>query len=80
MMAEPPGLCVGDAVRFRDGTPFGVVERTAPLAFQVSTGELICWVRNEAIARRSGAAIELCCSMDELHGYAGRTVRRPVFA
>ncbi len=65
----------GESVRFVDGSPVGTVSRVAELSFQVTAGELVFWVRHEAILRRHDGAIVLCCDVDGLPAWAGAPAR-----
>ncbi|MCC7363857.1 MAG: hypothetical protein IT303_05765 [Dehalococcoidia bacterium] len=63
---------VGDDVLLFRGVRLGAVRMIAQGAFQVATGDLLVWIRNEAILARTHHGVRLLCDRDNLHLYAGR--------
>jgi ABC-type cobalamin transport system ATPase subunit len=70
-MTQP---CVGDVVLLGSGEKLGVITRLAPLAIQVSTGDLLFWVQNAGIGRAASGEVALVCDAAGLHRYSGTAV------
>lgn len=66
----------GDRVTFARGGELGCVQQTEPGRFQVAAGDVLLWLRADAVVARSAGVIRLACEPSELYRYTAS--RRPL--